>query len=577
MELILKPYHQNTYPLNAFLIKGTKVKDWILALQGLNIDLEAVEVYPLPNTSVKSVWGCLVVMRKPLNGRALGKYELCQSVLSNFFIPEKTTLFPRVRLEELKHLFPKQTYLYHPIIGLVELEEPLDFSTLLVLPDLKSRTITIPADSVFIPKEVKVLRVQPLSEETVMQNMKDEFFPKPEKMKDEPLSLAEKGKLAFYKLLFSGDKGKLSGKGSEQGFSGSSSFLQQLAKLMESKGGGGNSWMRRLQKDFEELERRNKEQVDRLMDLFRKNPEEALKYAVPLDGEGVSRGNDQGELGWGMRWGNFSLFGNTVSSGRGGGAFNIGDRYLDLQRQYNKTAEDLIKQKQYKKAAFVYLKLLRNYYQAAHALELGKYYEEAALIHIKYNKNKFKAAECYEKGNMLNKAIELFIECGQNERAGDLFLKLKQKDAAMEQYQMVVDAYLGKNMYVKGALLSRRKMCDLEKAQGILLEGWDRGKDAFNCLNNYFNNIKDSKLLSETLERIYQNKVDDANRLVFLEVLQYEYKKKTKVKEQVRNIAYEIIAKEAVNKPNLVDKLIRFNEENKELFKDTMRFKMKKR
>ena len=130
------------------------------------------------------------------------------------------------------------------------------------------------------------------------------------------------------------------------------------------------------------------------MDLMKNNPEEALKYAIPLDNDNTSRGGDIGEMGWGRRWGNFSLFGNSgIGSGSGGGSLDVGDHFQQLERQYYDTARQLIGEKKYKKAAFIYMKLLRNYHLAASTMEQGKHYEEAATIYLKYNNNKEKAAE----------------------------------------------------------------------------------------------------------------------------------------------------------------------------------------
>jgi hypothetical protein len=68
-------------------------------------------------------------------------------------------------------------------------------------------------------------------------------------------------------------------------------------------------WVNGLQQDSEELERRNQKHLDRLMELFKNNTSEALKYVIHFDNEMVSRGNVWGQLTLSKRWMEFSLFG----------------------------------------------------------------------------------------------------------------------------------------------------------------------------------------------------------------------------------------------------------------------------
>ena len=109
-------------------------------------------------------------------------------------------------------------------------------------------------------------------------------------------------------------------------------------------------------------------------------------------------------------------------------------------------------------------------------------------------------------------------------------------------------------------------------AQSLLLNGWKNNRDASNCLNNYFSNITDIKTLKNEIDDIYKNDVTDQNSNLFLTVIQHEYKKKNELSERVRDIAYEIIAKNIHTNPSVVSFLKEFNKSDNQLFKDTVRY-----
>src|ERR1700761_8084029 len=95
--------------------------------------------------------------------------------------------------------------------------------------------------------------------------MEENTFPQKKEFNDKPLGWGEKIKLGLLKLLFgSSDKIKAS----------------------------ENRIIQSLQEKLEDLERRNQSEVEKLMELFKNNPDEALKYAIPLDGEGTTRGGN---------------------------------------------------------------------------------------------------------------------------------------------------------------------------------------------------------------------------------------------------------------------------------------------
>ncbi|GAB2647800.1 hypothetical protein GCM10027035_46800 [Emticicia sediminis] len=564
MELQIKPFHKNIFPLNGLFIRGENVSDWISEMQQMQLNLKEIEVYAIPNVKANSIWGCLIVINDTNKLKHISRNELAQLANGLVYMPEKTVLFPNLTVNETAKLFKNQKHIFHPEIGLFELEEALDFLELLEKPILKQVEIESPKDTIFIPKHVNSLRVQPISPEEILQSLENNTFPQKEEFEDRPLSILEKGKLLLYKAIFNSSKNE------EGKFDAviNQLFSPLISILPKSIG----NLVDKMQNNFEKLEKRNQNEVEKLLDLLKNNPKEALKYAIPLDNDGTSRGGFDAQFNLSKLWSDFSLFGNS-RLGNGGGSANLGDQYFTLQQQYRKTAEELIKQKEYQKAAFVYMKLLKNYHQAAQTLEDGQMYQEAATVHLKYTKNKQKAAECYEKGKMILEAIEIYAELNQKEKVGDLYVSINKKKEADVYYEMVINDYRTNGQFIKASLISKNKVRNIASAQELLLEGWHSKRDAVNCLTNYFSNIENLKELKNEINRIYSEDLDGTNQTLFLETIKHEFKKQHDFADDIRNIAYEIIAKEIKTNPSISIELKEFNKEDKVLIKDALRYR----
>lgn len=569
MKLRIKPIDHNVHPLGGILIQGASVAHWIKEIQCIGLTLAAVQVYPIPDTRANSIWGCLVVWPVVKRSLDIGRNRYCQLVNQHLFIPEHCDLYPWLSTGELEKLLGGKQHILHPEFGLAALTGTIDWATVVNKPEEQPVHIAKPANSLFIPKQIRTFQVKPMSPEASLEALEAQHFPKQQTFNDNPLNILEKGKLVFYKQLFS-RKGATGKAGSDIEKTPLLSKMESLRQLFTSKPG---KWVEDMQVNFEELERRNQKHLDRLMELFKNDPEEALRYAIPLDNDGLSRGGSNGQFTITKRWGDFSLFGRGYS-GTSGSTVLPDNAYNQLYTQYLKTAQELSNKKEYKKAAFVYLKLLKNYPMAAQSLESGGLYQEAASVYLKYCHDKSKAAACYEKGNMPLEAIELYKELGEDERVGDLYSSLHRHKEAQGYYQKVADDYVHKYKHVKAALLYKHKMNNPSAVQAVLLDGWRANRDAFNCLNNYFAAIDNEKQLWGAIQQVYQQEVSGVQKETFLRVLKYEYDKRHGFSEGIKDMAYEIIVDQVPNNPSIVSELRSFNQKDKQLMKDTMRFKM---
>jgi MoxR-vWA-beta-propeller ternary system domain bpX3 len=557
MELKLKPSKNNKYPTNGFLIKSSNIFDWAMQLQNLKIDLTNTDVFAIPGKNVNSIWGCFVEFPVSKYAQNLTSQEPCQSINNKLFIPQFSEIYPFLNEEDVIKLFPTHKCVFHPEIGLFELDSPINWVELLIEPKKVDLELKKPSDSVFIPEKINKIEIKALEPEKQIEQFEKTNFPEKQEFNEEPLNVFEKIKLGLLRSLFTKDNNdKIE----------SSKLLNKISNLFPNR-----KLTEQLEKDLNELEKRNDSEMEKLMRLFKENPEEALKYAIPLDESGTTRGGFNEKFSLTKRWSDFSLFGQNFRTGSGGATFGD-DSYFKLQQQYTKSAQDFIKNKQYEKAAFVFMKLLKNNYQAAQTLEEGKLYQEAASIYLKYVQNKEKAAECYEKGQMTTDAINIYKEIKKFEKVGDLYGFQNKTKESFDYYNYAIDEHKLANRHLKASLLYRQKMNDTVSAQNLLLEGWRQSKDAFNCLNNYFQNITDTNSLSQEIKNIYKKETNYLNKKEFLKVLTFEYKKEKSLQSQTKEIAYEIVSDLAPTTPSIVSELKNFNPDSI-LIKDIMRYK----
>ncbi len=561
MKLKIHPSKNNHYPLGGFLIKGDSVRLWLLELQSLSFKLSEIRIYIIPDVKANSIWGCLVIPHQLLTIEDVGKYELCQVVYPNFFIPEKSIFSPFITDKESKILFAKGLYFFHPEIGFALLEK-LNLKDIITSLKPLDKAILQPELPVFVPKEIRQFQIIPLDDEDISHRLSENIFVKSEKIVDEPLDIIDKAKLSIYDKIFDKDADE---KGQK------SNLMKSLDNILGKV--GFNSIFDEMLIDFDDLQERNKNELEKLMKLLKDNPDEALKYAIPLDETGVSRGGTTSEgFTLSKRWFDFSLFGNSNSKGQGAGAnIKMDDEFEKLQRQYHQTAQDFIYKKEYEKAAFIYMKLLKDYYLAAQTLENGKLYQEAAIVYLKHAKDKSKAAECYEKGNMIQKAIDLYIELKSYEKVGDLNILIQNTEMANEYYEKAIFQLKGLHKYERAALIYASKIKNKTKSQSTLLEGWDAIQRT-NLLNLYFENIVDARELKKAYNLVYMQNVSDKNRIVFLNVVKKEYNKQNEHKNDLKDMAYDIIAKEARKNRSIVYELKYFNIDDKAILRDIGRF-----
>ena len=554
MKLQLKYNQQPQLATRAVIVKGNTPSTWLAIINTWNIPLLQLECYIIPE-SVHSLEpsGLLVIFPTEALAKKI-EYHQAYGILNNqLLIPINASLSPAVTVVDLQKtlLYPRQ--IFHPTIGLVgfEKEDRLDWGKLL---EFKNNTST---DWHFAKKgnppfaKLRSIRVHQPSVDDVMQSFRDMIDQKSleDLMGDEDGNGDSSLSDTFSKFGLNILKGGLGA-------------LQNLGQGMD--GGEGESsspgMMGRMQdwvnKNLDELERRRKKELDRLSDLFDKDMDEALKYAIPLDSPYLDRGSaDIPSWRLGRRDTDFSLGG--LGGGRSVDGWNMDhNRYMELRRKYLEAANKQLELKNYKKAAYIFANLLGDFSSAANALKQGKFYREAAALYKDHLKNIQMAAQCLEEGGLIIEAIDLYIEIKRHEKVGDLFVKLEQYDKAAEHYEICVDMAMKRNDVVDAVRILDKKLNRPKRALTTAFNGWIDSPQSERCLNLYFDMIVKNKIdLSPQIKGVFENHTPMGRHNSFLNVLtkvNNKYPNKG-IESTTRDIAYQIVSAQATQQHQFVN------------------------
>lgn len=210
-------------------------------------------------------------------------------------------------------------------------------------------------------------------------------------------------------------------------------------------------------------------EMTRLLEMLQKNPDEGLRYAIPLAGDpsrGVATPGTQ-------------LTARDVNYRYGGSGSGPAD-YWEIAEQnrraliarYRDLANREIALGRHRRAAYIFAELLGDHAAAAQTLTDGRHYREAALIYEERLKNPRQAAKCLEQGGLLHEAIEIYRELGEHETVGDLYRRLEQQELADAAYEQAISQLSKAGNYLSIAELCQTKLGNLERALDTLEAGW---------------------------------------------------------------------------------------------------------
>lgn len=542
-------------------VEDSNMMSWIETASQLG--LRNVKFFPIPGNVANSISGALLISDEITKDQPI-PYAHVYNVGGSFYLLSSSQLSPKFSESAIVERFGNTPHFFHPVYGLIELQEIKDWSSFI---DLKQSDVNLtkPELGPHFPNRLGHYFIREVEPEEVLKSLIKKSVPDRKSVDSKPLSSWEKLIFRTYGFLL----GK-SGKGEKENSEGEES--QNLdseatgsAEIIKKK-----SWWQRkkegMNKTFENLDERNKKELDKLMDLLKKNPDEALKYALPIDRSGSSRGPEVGYR-MQMRWR------SGISLGTGsGGSVNIGESKTEiLRQQYRNMATKYAQNEDWEKASFVYLELLSDPHSAAAVLKSGKKYEAAAAIYLSKCKLKINAAECYEMGRFYGRSIDLYEELDQQEKVGDLYARMGNIPKAKIAFGKELEKLRGSNRYFDAGKLSSNKLSDTKLARTYYMEGWERGKRPNDCLDEYLDTYEiDAK--RERISHLHEEEMVDRSAHRFLEVLKLQSDKNADLQNDIEVVAYETIARNAPKDKTIVNFLNVFNK-SKLVSKDVLRFK----
>ncbi|MBP7558200.1 MAG: hypothetical protein KA821_18125, partial [Chitinophagaceae bacterium] len=297
-------------------------------------------------------------------------------------------------------------------------------------------------------------------------------------------------------------------------------------------------------KGINNLESQRTEELNRLLKMFEKNPDEAIKYALPLNSPYLNRGKAKAG---GRLQKNRPLF-NIGSLGGGFAAdYWNADSHADrLRSSYIAQAKKAIENNDHRKAAYIYANLLGDYNEAARVLENGRHYRDAAILYKDHLKNPAAAARCLEEGQLYQEAIDIYRDLNQYEKVGDLYQKINNPKAATVYYEKELEKQLAAHDLLSAGTLTLDKINDVERAQQFWLKGWEQQLLPQACLEKFIlvRTGTENESAHDTLRHIYQHHSTPAQYGMLLEICSGHLRNTSDEhgKTVIRNMAYEMTA-----------------------------------
>lgn len=232
---------------------------------------------------------------------------------------------------------------------------------------------------------------------------------------------------------------------------------------------------------MEKLLQHREHELARLLQLLQKNPDEGLRYAIPLAQAGdADRG--QAPPSWDLHARDPRF---PAARGRGPvDAWTINPKtQWQLQQQYRQLANRELAVPRFDRAAYIFAHLLGDWRAAAGALARGGWHQEAARIYLDRLKNTSLAAQCLEEGGLLPDAVVLYGQLGQHEKCGDLLRLLGREPEAVTAYREALKASSDR---LHDARLLFTKLNQPDLALRVLASGYPHSPQARLCLERHF-------------------------------------------------------------------------------------------
>ncbi len=483
---------------SCWYVNSGNTSDWIRAVvEGYAAKHhDSLRLLPLPTAADdRSPIGAILLSKQTPSHAPTSACLPYGEAASRVLLPIEAKFDPAITAAELEaELSAEQTYVWHPVVGLVAFEaaDQLTLAHLLTAAPLTTATFDRGEPGTRLPNTLaSIVPAIPPDMKLVMEDGRDGIgtkgkdlnqLPKPEgepqpgmgnslgrmglSVFDAGLNLASAAG-PFVERMF-GPAGPGAGSGSGE------TWLSQWKQWTQ---------QRLDQLNQATLSQRDKE-INRLMNLLEQNPDEGLKWALPIGGD-AHRGLASPSSHLSQRNPYFSLGG--IGAGGPADHWDLSyQRQQELQRKYRELANREIGLGRYRRAAYIYAELLADIEAAANVLKQGQHWREAAVLYQERLKRPLDAAECLEQGGLCSEAIELYLEHKRYLKAGDLYVQLQQQDEADKCFELAVSECRSRRDALGAAKILEEKLASVPRAIDALDDGWPHSDQASQCLEQLF-------------------------------------------------------------------------------------------
>ncbi|WP_121199475.1 hypothetical protein [Mucilaginibacter gracilis] len=369
MQLKLLYREQNQKPIAGAFLPGGSPMDWFRGMDRWRIDLHTLRCWIMPEGMASDTGsGMFVVFGKALPAKALIRYPYT-CMADRLFIPLQSELWPVVGGDELKSLLLWDMQVFHPVIGLVgfEAKDEVELSAFVHLKSAAGSDWSFAHPGLAEPPVLQRIGLEAVEEpEDVLDSLKDDVGSKP--LEEIPgadpdeTAILKYGKpvfnaleqLGLYFILMLALIGKVllmpfswffTGEGLRSGYA-SKGLFQKMEEWVGQR--------------LADLDKKRDSELKRLMDLFDKDTDEALQYAIPLSSAYLNRGTAPPSTKLTRRSTDFNL--RNLGGGRRVDGWNLDAYNQQLRQRYEKAANDAIAAGNYKRAAYIYAHLLGNFF-----------------------------------------------------------------------------------------------------------------------------------------------------------------------------------------------------------------------
>ncbi|WP_232107471.1 hypothetical protein [Gimesia alba] len=468
----------------AWFLKGNSPAAWLTIISQWNVPHHSLRLLLIPQSITnREPCGLLVISNKDSLEQVAPAGIPYGQTTSRLFLPVEAQIFPEVTNSELQSLLSEQyTYAWHPQCGLVAFE-PEDEKTVadFLFGDFNRQTDwihTIPGNAVL--SQLRSISLIELPDFSSLFGQEEKEIgsdaPSLDKLPKAP------NESAFDEIP---NPLQLPTKWLAKG-------ILSLTKYVPTKTSGPPTWINHLENwasqnlfnAFKPNEAKRNKEINRLLNLLEENPDEGLRFALPMGGDGGYRGIAPPSDSLSMRDINFNL------SQMGGGAADFWDIPYDFQMQllerYRELANREIQLGRYRRAAYIYAHLLGDYGAAAQTLAAGRQWREAAALYKEKLNKPEEAAKCLIQGGLWAEAIAHYEELKEYEKVGDLHRKLDQDEAAVKSYRQAVDHFHQQRSHIEASRILEEKLHATDEAIEELEAGWPHSSQAKRCLENLF-------------------------------------------------------------------------------------------